>query len=69
MEYTYSEVKSKKGVVKYKHWTEEFKDESTGDSIFIERKKPIELNGEELVWYSNSEIAKMSKEEREKLLI
>lgn len=71
MEFTYSQKQTKKGLVKYRHWKEEFKDESRPNEkgIIIDRSEPIELNGEPLVWYSNSEISKMSKEERDRLLI
>lgn len=69
MEYTYSTKDTPKGKIKYRHWAEEFKDESGGESVFIERKEPIELDGNPLQWYSNSEISRMSKEEQQRLLL
>lgn len=69
MEYTYSEVKTEKGIVKYRHWKERFEDEDTDNFVLVDRKEPIELNGEPLVWYSSSQINQMSEKEKAELLI
>ena len=68
MRYTYSSTTDKKGnVTRWRNWKEEFKDEDTGKSVTIPRKEPIKYNGEKLVWYSSSQLRKMSKQQRESI--
>lgn len=69
IEYTYSTKQTEKGLVKYRHWTQKVIDEADGSVIPIERKEPIELDGKPLRWYSSSEINKMSKSQRERILV
>lgn len=55
--------------IRYRVWVEYFKDEDSGRLIPIERMRPIKVNGEKVVWYSNSELKKMSKSERKSIEI
>ena len=64
-----TETDKKGNVIKYGKWLEVFKDKSTGDSISIERKELVEVNGESVRFYSDSELRKMSKQERSGIAI
>jgi hypothetical protein len=69
MKYTYSTIKKKNGdAVRVRHWIENFRDEDTGEVISIKRSEPIKLNGQKLVWYPQSVINKMSKEQKKQFL-
>ncbi|MFZ5939046.1 MAG: hypothetical protein ACOYXB_00605 [Bacteroidota bacterium] len=52
------------GRIKYHVWTEEIRDEDTGEVFTMERRRPVELNGKPLRFYSSAEIRGMSKRER-----
>jgi hypothetical protein len=69
MKYTYATKVTKKGTFRIRKWKEIFKDESTGETVEVDRSEPIKLNGEKLIWIPNSVIKKMSKEEKKRILI
>lgn len=49
--YTYKTVKTKGGNVhRFRCWTENFKDEDTGQLIPIDRHRLIKVNGKKVVW-------------------
>ncbi len=62
--YTYKTVTDKNGnVERFRCWDENFKDEDSENVITIKRHQLIKLNGEKVVWFSNSELKQMSKKQ------
>lgn len=66
--YTYKTETDKKGnIIKYRCWQETFKDNDTGKDHVLNRQEPIEINGEAVRFYSDSELRSMSKSERKEI--
>lgn len=57
-------IQENKDVTRYKCWKEEFKDEDSGNSVWIDRMELIKVNGVVVRFYANSEIKRMSAHQK-----
>ena len=64
----YKTIKQEDGkICRYKCWKDEFKDESGSECVFITRHKLIKVNGHKIRFYSDSEIKRMTKKQKEEI--
>lgn len=70
MKFTYVTKKDERGnEIRYRCWYEIFKDEDTGEEVKIKRHEKIKVNGVKVVWYSDSQLRKMTKQQRQSIKI